>query len=120
LVTAAARCAPPANRPTPGEFENCRPYLAREIVALRDLRVIVTLGSLAFDASIRALRGLGEEIPRPRPKFGHAREARIGPYTILATYHPSQQNTFTGKLTRAMLRSVFRRARRLSDARASL
>jgi uracil-DNA glycosylase family 4 len=111
LVTAAARCAPPDNRPTPEEFENCRPYLAREIAALRNLRVIVALGALAFDASLRALRAAGYDIPRPRPKFEHGGEIQIGPYTVLGSYHPSQQNTFTGKLTREMLQSVFQRAR---------
>ena len=114
LVTAAARCAPPANRPTPAEFDRCRPYLAGEIAALPDLRVLVALGGLAFVQLLEALRAAGREVPRPRPRFAHGSETRIGPYVVLGAYHPSQQNTFTGKLTRPMLERVFRRARALS------
>jgi len=113
LVTAAVRCAPPGNRPSPGEFENCRPYLAREIALLADLRAIVALGALAFSSVLSAWSALGNEVPRPRPAFGHGREARLGALTLLASYHPSQQNTFTGRLTAPMLASVFRRARRI-------
>jgi len=114
LVTAAARCAPPGNRPTPAEFERCRPYLVREIASLPNLRVVVALGGLAFDRTLRALRSGGLEIPTPRPRFAHGSEARIGPYSLLGAYHPSQQNTFTGRLTRPMLERVLRRARVLS------
>ena len=114
LVTAAARCAPPGNRPTPAEFERCRPYLLREIASLPNLRVVVALGGLAFDRTLRALRSGGLEIPTPRPRFAHGSEARIGPYALLGAYHPSQQNTFTGRLTRPMLERVLRRARVLS------
>jgi uracil-DNA glycosylase family 4 len=114
LVTAAARCAPPGNRPLPSEFDRCRPYLVREIAALRNLRVVVALGGLAFDQSLKALRAAGLEIPSPRPRFAHGSESRIGAYALLGTYHPSQQNTFTGKLTRPMLERVLRRARVLS------
>ncbi len=114
LVTAAARCAPPGNRPTPSEFDRCRPYLVREIAALPNLRVVVALGGLAFDRTIEALRAAGLEIPSPRPRFAHGSEARVGPFVLLGAYHPSQQNTFTGKLTRPMLERVLRRARVLS------
>jgi uracil-DNA glycosylase family 4 len=114
LVTAAARCAPPGNRPLPSEFERCRPYLVREIAALPALRVVVALGGLAFDRTLQAFRSAGLEIPPPRPRFAHGSEARIGPYTLLGAYHPSQQNTFTGRLTRPMLERVLRRARALS------
>jgi uracil-DNA glycosylase family 4 len=111
LVTAAVRCAPPGNRPTPDEFERCRPYLVREIELLPALRVVVALGSLAFGTVLRAWKDLGREIPRPRPAFGHGNEAVLGGgVTLLASYHPSQQNTFTGKLTAPMLESVFHRA----------
>lgn len=111
FVSAAARCAPPDNRPTPEEFGRCRPFLVEELAALPSLRVVVALGGLAFAQSIRALAEAGGAIPRPLPRFGHAAETRIGRYALLASYHPSQQNTFTGKLTPAMLRAVFRRAR---------
>ncbi len=114
LVTAAARCAPPGNRPTPSEFDACRPFLERELLALSDLRVIVALGALAFEESLRALRAAGETVPRPRPRFGHASAARVGRLTLLGSYHPSQQNTFTGRLTPEMLRSVFQRAAELA------
>jgi len=115
LVTAAARCAPPDNRPTPAEFARCRGYLIREIAAAPALRVIVALGGLAFDQTLRALSAAGHPIPRPRPKFAHGSETEISPFTILGAYHPSQQNTFTRRLTPAMLRAVFRRARKLSE-----
>ena len=111
LVTAAARCAPPANRPTPGELARCRPYLERELAVLPDVRVVVALGTVAFAACLRAFRGAGVDLPRPLPRFRHGGETAVGPYRLLACYHPSQQNTFTGKLTPAMLRAVFRRAR---------
>jgi len=114
LVTAAARCAPPDNRPTPGEFETCRPFLEREMRALPELRVIVALGALAFGETLRALRAAGESVPRPLPRFAHAGEARVGKIALLGSYHPSQQNTFTGRLTPPMLEAVFRRARELA------
>jgi uracil-DNA glycosylase family 4 len=117
LVTAAARCAPPGNRPTPGEFDRCRGYLVREIAALRRLRVVVALGGLAFDQTLRALRASAIEIPSPRPRFAHGAEAAVGPYTLVGAYHPSQQNTFTGKLTRPMLERVLRRAREIAGLR---
>jgi uracil-DNA glycosylase family 4 len=114
FVSAAARCAPPDNRPTPEEFDRCRPYLAEELDALASLRVIVALGGLAFAQSLRILAEAGEEIPRPRPRFAHGGEVRLSRRTLIASYHPSQQNTFTGKLTPPMLREIFRNARRIA------
>jgi uracil-DNA glycosylase family 4 len=113
-VAAAVRCAPPANRPTPEEQATCRPYLAREMELLPELRVIVPLGAIGWDAALRGLAALGHATPRPKPRFGHGAEARIGPYTILGSYHPSQQNTFTGTLTQHMLQAVLARARELA------
>ena len=115
-VTAVNRCPPPANRPTPAERDNCLPYLERELTLLERSLVLVTLGSFAWDGALRAIRALGEEVPRPRPRFGHGAEAPAGRWTLLGSYHPSQQNTFTGKLTEAMLDAVFARARELSEA----
>ena len=110
LVTAAARCAPPANRPLPMELDNCREYLIRELAVLPRPRVLVALGGLAFAACLAALAEQGTPIPRPRPRFAHGAEHRLGEDWLLASYHPSQQNTFTGKLTPAMLRNVLRKA----------
>ncbi len=115
LVSAAVRCAPPDNRPTPEEFRNCRPYLEREIALLPGLAAIVALGALAFSAVLETWKALGREVPRPRPRFGHGCEVSLGGVALLGSYHPSQQNTFTGKLTPAMLSSVFRRARRICE-----
>jgi uracil-DNA glycosylase len=110
-VAAAVRCAPPANKPTPGEQATCRPYLLREIELLPRLRVLLALGSIGWAAALRCLAELGHEVPRPVPAFGHGAEVRIGPYALLGSYHVSQQNTFTGKLTRAMFESVLDRAK---------
>ncbi len=110
FIAAACRCAPPANHPLPAEFDNCREYLVRELALLPRLGVVMALGSLAFDACLKALAQSGERIPRPKPAFGHGKSCRIGRRLLLASYHPSQQNTFTGKLTQAMLRRVLRRA----------
>jgi len=109
-VTAVNRCAPPGNRPTPEERDTCLPFLERELELL-PARVIVALGSFAWDGALRALRARGEALPRPKPRFGHGAEAQIGPYRLLGSYHPSQQNTFTGTLTEEMLDRVFSRAR---------
>jgi uracil-DNA glycosylase family 4 len=114
-IAAVNRCAPPANRPTPLERDTCLPYLEREIALLPALRVIVALGAFAWDGALRALAALGHAA-RPRPKFGHLAEASVGPFRLLGCFHPSQQNTFTGKLTPAMLHEVFERARRLAGA----
>jgi uracil-DNA glycosylase family 4 len=113
-ITAVNRCPPPANRPTPAERDNCLPYLVRELRLLEGARVIVALGSYAWDGALRAARELGEGVPRPKPRFSHGAEARVGRFTLLGSYHPSQQNTFTGKLTQPMLDAVFGRARELS------
>jgi len=108
-VAAVNRCAPPGNRPTPLERDACLPFLEREIAALRRLRMVVALGAFAWDGALRAMSGLGYRV-RPRPAFGHAAEASVGPYALLGCFHPSQQNTFTGKLTEPMLDAVFERA----------
>jgi uracil-DNA glycosylase family 4 len=109
-VTACVRCAPPANRPTTEERDNCLPYLAEELRLLKRLRVIVCLGAFAWDGVLRALGMLGYATAR-RPRFGHQAEAVVGPYQLLGCYHPSQQNTFTGRLTRQMLDAIMTRAR---------
>jgi uracil-DNA glycosylase family 4 len=109
----AGRWLTPANRPTPQERDNCLPYLVAEIRVLTEARVIVCLGSYAWDGALRALAGLGHTA-QSRPTFGHGAEAVIGPYLLLGSYHPSQQNTFTGKLTQSMLRDVFARAREVA------
>ena len=113
-ITAVNRCPPPANRPTPAERDNCLPYLARELRLLDRARVIVALGSYAWDGALRALRELGEEVPRPKPRFAHGAEAEVGGTRLLGCFHPSQQNTFTGKLTEPMLDAIFTRARELT------
>jgi len=112
-VTAVVRCAPPANRPTPLERDTCLPYLTRELELLEQCRVIVALGAFAWDGTLRACRSLGGEIPRPRPRFGHGTEARLGRWALLGCYHPSQQNTFTGRLTAPMLDEVFARTQEI-------
>jgi uracil-DNA glycosylase family 4 len=114
FVTASVRCAPPANRPLPSERDNCLPYLERELSLLRSARVIVCLGAFAWDVALRALAASGVVIPRPRPRFGHGSESELGRVTLLGCYHPSQQNTFTGKLTEPMLDAVFERAKTLA------
>jgi uracil-DNA glycosylase len=113
-VAAVVRCAPPANRPTTTERDTCLPYLARELTLLSQARVLVALGSFAWDGALLALRSNGVATPRPKPRFGHGVEATVGPYTLLGCFHPSQQNTFTGKLTEAMMDEVFTRARALA------
>jgi uracil-DNA glycosylase family 4 len=115
-IAAVNRCAPPGNRPAPEERDNCLPYLARELALLDRVRVIVTLGSFAWDGALRAMAALGHPTPVPRPRFGHGAEAEVGPYALLGSYHPSQQNTFTGVLTEEMLDAVFIRARELADS----
>ncbi len=112
-ITAAIHCAPPGNRPLPSELANCAPYLHEELRLLRRVRVVIALGRIGFDAYLRAAVALGHAWPRPRPRFGHGAVAEL-PWgvTLLASYHPSRQNTQTGKLTRAMLEAVFAEARR--------
>jgi uracil-DNA glycosylase family 4 len=114
-VAAVNRCAPPANRPTPAERDNCLPYLQREIAALPALRVIVALGAFAWDGALRVLSAHGHVV-KPRPRFGHLTEKAVGPYLLLGCFHPSQQNTFTGRLTAKMMDEVFERARELASA----
>ncbi|MFN8233810.1 MAG: uracil-DNA glycosylase [Actinomycetota bacterium] len=113
FVTAVNRCAPPGNRPTPDERDRCLPFLERELAALERARVLVPLGAYAWDGALRALAALGHVV-RPKPRFGHAAEAEVGPYRLLGCFHPSQQNTFTGKLTPAMMDAVLARARMLT------
>ena len=110
-ITAAVRCAPPDNKPTTVERDNCHGYLVRELELLNRVQVIVALGSFAWSSCLRAAGDVGARVPRPRPRFGHLIEADLDRYHVLGSYHPSQQNTFTGKLTEAMLDAVFRRAR---------
>lgn len=112
-VTAAVRCAPPTNRPLPSERDNCLPYLVRELRLLANARVIVCLGGFAWDAGMRALGALEVPMPRPRPKFAHGSLVEVGRWTLLGCYHPSQQNTFTGRLTEGMMEAVFERAKGL-------
>jgi uracil-DNA glycosylase family 4 len=110
-VTATGRCAPPDNKPTPGELANCRPFLVRELALLDRLRVVVVLGKIAHDGFLAALAARGDAVPSPRPRFAHAAEHRLpNGLLLLCSYHPSQQNTFTGRLTRQMLDAVFARA----------
>ncbi len=114
-IAAVVRSAPPANRPEPAERDNCLPFLVRELELLRDVRVIVALGAFAWDGVLRALAARGHAVLGPRPRFGHGTEVRLGSYTLLGTYHPSQQNTFTGVLTRQMLDWIWLRARERAD-----
>jgi uracil-DNA glycosylase len=100
-IAAAVRCAPPANKPTPTERDICAPYLARELGLLDGVRVLLALGAYGWDAALRALAANGATAPA-KPRFGHGAEADIGRYRLIGSYHPSQQNTFTGKLTPAM------------------
>jgi uracil-DNA glycosylase len=113
-VAAAVRCAPPANKPTPAERDTCLPYAVRELELLESTRVIVCLGSFAWDAALRIEAARGEPRRRPRPRFTHGAEAPGGRRTLLGCFHPSQQNTFTGKLTEPMMDTVFGRARELA------
>lgn len=114
-ISAVVRCAPPANRPMPSERDKCLPYLERELALLKQCRTIVALGGFAWDGALRALAALGEKRPRPKPRFGHGNEVAVGRWTLLGCYHPSQQNTFTGRLTEPMLDAVFQRAGRLAQ-----
>ena len=112
-ITAPVRCAPPANKPTLEERDTCLPYLVRELELLPNIEVLVALGRFAWDAALKALSMAGAAIPKPKPRFGHLAEAAVGDYTLVGSYHPSQQNTFTGKLTEPMMDAVFERARTL-------
>lgn len=112
-ITAVARCAPPANKPLPSEIANCRPYLHQELDLLTELRVVVCLGRIAFDQFLGALRQRGHAVPRPA--FAHAARCDLGPGlpALIASYHPSRQNTNTGRLTEPMLDAVFTLAREI-------
>jgi len=119
-VSAAVRCAPPANRPTPAEREQCQPWSLAELELLDAARVIVCLGAFAWDAALRLIAArTGTPPPRPRPRFAHAAELIGEPYTLLGCYHPSQQNTFTGRLTAPMIDAVLGRARELAGLPAA-
>ena len=111
-ITAVVRCAPPGNKPLPEEFESCRPYLIEEIRLLRSVRVVVTLGKLAFDHYFKACQDMERPIPSPKPQFSHGAVVRL-PWgvTLMSSYHPSQQNTQTGRLTHSMFNDVFATAR---------
>jgi uracil-DNA glycosylase len=113
-VTAVVRCPPPANKPLPSERDNCLPYLERELMLLGNARVLLALGTFAWDGVLRAARALGADVPQPRPRFGHGAETLLGRWHLLGCYHPSQQNTFTGRLTTPMLDAVMERARELA------
>jgi uracil-DNA glycosylase family 4 len=118
-VAAVARCAPPDNRPLPEEMTACRPFLCAELALLRELRVIVVLGGIALNGFMAARRASGLTVPSPRPRFGHGQRCRLDErMTLLMSYHPSQQNTFTGRLTRPMLHGDFKAARALISVRA--
>ena len=110
-VSTVVRCAPPDNKPSPRERDRCLPFLVRELAALTNVRAILALGAFAWDGTLRALAKAGHPTPKPRPAFGHGARVRIGPYALLGSYHVSQQNTFTGRLTEPMLDAVFAAAR---------
>lgn len=113
-IAAAVRCAPPQNRPLPEERDTCAPWLDRELaLLLPGLRVLVSLGGFGWDAALRSLAAAGVAVPRPRPRFGHGAEVSLGGLTLLGCFHPSQQNTFTGRLTEPMIDAVMGRAAEL-------
>lgn len=116
-ITAAAHCAPPDNKPTNDELQACRPFLLQELALLQQARVILALGKIAFDAYLIARAAGGLEVPRPRPPFGHGRRTDLSDVLLVASYHPSQQNTFTGKLTPEMFDRIFREVRELLGER---
>ena len=117
-ITASARCAPPDNRPTPAELRRCRPYLEREIALLRRVRVVVTLGRIAHESWLKAAGHRDRMAPRDRPPFAHGAEATLPDGTLLiASYHPSRQNTQTGRLTRDRWTAICRAARSHLDAK---
>ena len=112
-VTSMVKCAPPDNKPSTIERDTCMPFAANELELLTEVRVLVALGNFGWDGALRLLAQRGHRV-RPKPKFAHGAEEEIGPYVLLGSYHPSQQNTFTKRLTRPMLRKVFARAAKLS------
>jgi len=119
-IAAAVRCAPPANKPTIEERDACAPFLVRELGLLTSVRVVLALGEFGWGAGLRAMAMLGHVPTGSRPRFGHGAEARVGPYVFVGSYHPSQQNTFTGRLTAPMFDAVIERAVELARPRAGL
>jgi len=117
-IVAVAHCAPPDNKPTPQEIANCRPYLVQHLQLLKHLRVIVALGRIAFDGVLTTLDEMDIPLPSPRPAFGHGARYDLGKYILIASYHPSRQNTQTGRLTQKMFDEIFEQVKRkasLSD-----
>lgn len=115
-VTAPVRCAPPANKPSPDEFTNCAPWLDAELKLLSKVSVFVVLGQIGYHALWSHFARAGRDLPRPRPKFGHGQQVSLGEQTIVMSYHVSQQNTFTGRLTEEMLDDVFAAAVRCAQS----
>ena len=116
-ITASVRCAPPDNKPLPEEFENCRTYLVGELRALKNVKVFVALGQIAMKEFLKAWKEIGNEIPKPSPKFSHGAEITLNDkQTLLCSYHPSQQNTLTGKLTIDMFDDIWKKARNLLES----
>ena len=116
-ITAATRCAPPDNKPSPTELDNCRPYLIEELKLLKNVRVVVALGQVAFDNALRALEAVGASLPSPRSRFAHGATCRVETWhvhTLIASYHPSRRNTQTGLLTPVMFDRIFQHARTLA------
>jgi len=113
-ITAAVRCAPPSNKPSPAERDTCAPWLEAELRLLRCARVLVALGAFAWTSSLRALSADGEQLPRPAPRFAHGAEVSLARRGLVGCFHPSQQNTFTGRLTESMLDDVLARAKALA------
>jgi uracil-DNA glycosylase family 4 len=120
-ITAAVRCAPPANRPQPSERDACLPWTVAELALLERVRVVVCLGAFAWDAALRLIVAAGADVamPRPRPRFGHGVELALDGRQLLGCFHPSQQNTFTGRLTEPMIDAVLARARALAGLGAA-
>ena len=113
-ITAAVHCAPPLNKPTLVEFARCRPFLVQELRLMKQLRVVIVLGKIAFDAFLKAYEQGNSRVPKPRPKFAHGASSVLpNGVSLICSYHPSQQNTFTGKLTVPMFHSVFQEAKAL-------
>ncbi len=115
-IVAVCHCAPPDNRPTPQEIATCRPYLVQHLQRLKYVNVILTLGKIAFDGVLAALAEAGIEIPMPRPAFAHGAEYRVGRYILIASYHPSRQNTQTGRLTEAMFARIIEGVKAAADS----
>jgi uracil-DNA glycosylase family 4 len=120
FVTSPVRCAPPANKPLPAERDACAGWLEAEAALLRQVRVVVALGGFAWAAALRLRAALGHPAPRPAPRFGHAGTVPGPPFTVLGCFHPSQQNTFTGRLTPAMAVEVLETARELAGLPAAV